>query len=278
MRMEKKKLIPKISKETKPVKINFKKEEDIALDFATKVYKQLGDPIKAVVLFGSEAKKTQKLGSDIDVIILLDDVSVDWDLELTSWYREELNKIVQINQYSKTLHINTIKLSTWWEDLMRGDPVIINILRYGKSLIDVGGFFEPLKALLLSGKIKGTPESIYNALERAPMHLSRSKFAELSAVEGIYWSMVDSAHAALIANKVIPPSPEHITMELHSTFVDAKRLNKKYVDWYRDVLVLHKKISHREISDLRGVILDDLQDKAQKFLDEMIRLVKESIE
>ena len=69
-------------------------------------------------------------------------------------YREELDKILKGNPYKKNLHINTIKLSTWWEDLMRGDPVLINILRYGEAMIDFAGFFNPIKYLLINGKIK----------------------------------------------------------------------------------------------------------------------------
>jgi len=59
---------------------------------------------------------------------------------LIAWYREELGKLIQENPYAKALHINTVKLSTWWDDMMKGDPVVINILRYGDALIDFGVF------------------------------------------------------------------------------------------------------------------------------------------
>ena len=65
-----------------------------------------------------------------------------------AWYREELGKIITGNPYRKSLHVNTVKLSTWWDDMMKGDPVVINVLRYGDALIDFGGFFNPLKILL----------------------------------------------------------------------------------------------------------------------------------
>ena len=168
-------------------------ERQIALEFAAKVQKRFSDMIKATVLFGSQTKGEASSSSDIDIVIIIDDASIKWDLELISWYREELAKLVAACKYPRELHINTIKLTTWWNDLMHGDPVVINILRYGEALIDIGGFFNPLKALLLDGKIHSTPEAVYSALQRAPMHLARSNFAELSAIEGIYWTMVDSA-------------------------------------------------------------------------------------
>ena len=138
----------------------------------------------------------------------------------------------------------------------------------------LNGFFNPLKALLIQGKIKSTPEAIYSCLQRAPLHIGRSKLAELNAIEGLYWAMVDSAHAALIAANVTPPSPEHIPVDLRQTFVNTGKLKNKYVDWYKDLLTLHKQISHGEISDLKGVVIDDWQEKTEDFLKTMAELVK----
>lgn len=282
--VKKKKVKKKSSKKSK--KINKKyiptlklgDESEIAMDFAVKVYKNFDKMIKSVVLFGSTTKGTTTTGSDIDIIIIIDDVSIMWDEKLVAWYRSELDNILRTNPYKRNLHINTIKLSTWWDDLMRGDPVLLNVLRYGEAMIDFAGFFEPLKFLLLRGKIKPTPEAIYTSLQRAPAHITRSKLAELGAVEGIYWSMVDSSHAALIAGGVSPPSPEHIASELKRVFVDNKKLDIKYVKWYRDILVLHKGITHGQIHDLKGVELDMWQERAENFLDVMARLVKEIVD
>lgn len=273
----------KLDKKNKKLKkkiatLNLKSEYDIAMDFATKIYQRMNKTIKSVILFGSAAKKTSTLGSDIDIIVLIDDVSVTWDQELIAWYRQELDKILSRNPYKRNLHINTIKLSTWWEDLLKGDPVIINVLRYGEAIIDFAGFFNPLKHLLIQGKIRPTPESIYTALQRAPMHIQQSKIAELNAIEGLYWAMVDSAHAALIACNILPPSPEHISSDLNEHLVSTGRLKMKYVLWYRDLMILHKKITHKEITDLKGVEIDDWQKKTQEFLDVMAKLVKEIVD
>ncbi len=247
------------------------------MDFATKVYQRFNKIVKSVVLFGSSAKKTNTSGSDIDIIIILDDAMVKFDQELIAWYRGELEKIVKANPYKIELHINTIKLTTWWDDLMRGDPVVINIIRDGETLIDFGGFFEPLKFLLINGRIKATPESIYSLLQRAPMHILRSKASEIGAIEGLFWSMVDSSQAALISIGIQPPSPEHIPAELKVNFVNSGKLKIKYVMWYRDLFVLHKKITHREITDLKGVEIDEWQNRASEFLQEMARLVNGAI-
>jgi predicted nucleotidyltransferase/uncharacterized protein (UPF0332 family) len=269
----------KVVKKVKPSlpTLNLKTEHDIAMDFAVKVYKKFDKIVKSIALFGSTARKTQTKGSDIDIIIIIDDASIRWDQELIAWYREELEKIIQMNPYKSTLHINTIKLSTWWEDLIKGEPVIQNILRYGEPMIDLGGFFTPLKHLLAQGKIRATPEAAYNALQRAPNHLARSRFAEMGAIEGVYWAMIDAAHAALITAKASPPSPEHIPGQLKNNFVEKKMLKMKYVLWLRDIIELHKKIDHREISDLKGVEIDAWQSRAEEFIAAMAELIKQLI-
>ncbi|MCU0642386.1 MAG: nucleotidyltransferase domain-containing protein [archaeon] len=253
-------------------------EKEVAMDFATRAQQKFDKLVKASVLFGSEAKNNSNSKSDIDIVLIIDDASIEWDLELISWYREELGKLIASQNYHKDLHVNTIKLTTWWQDLIHGDPVVMNILRYGEALVDIGGFFNPLKALLLQGKIKSTPEAVYVALQRAPTHLVRSKAAEMGAVEGIYWTMVDAAQAALIMAGKTPPSPEHIPDLLNETFVEQGMLSSGYVRAFKDVFQLHKSIVHAKISDVKGSEIDRWQVIAEKFLGEMTTLIGKMVD
>jgi predicted nucleotidyltransferase/uncharacterized protein (UPF0332 family) len=254
--------------------LSLSKERDIAMDFATKVYSSFNQMIKAVILFGSSAKKLATPDSDIDIIVLIDDVSIKWDNQLITWYREELGKIIQKNPYEKSLHINTVKLTTWWQDMIRGDPVIINVLRNGEALIDFGGFFTPLQILLKTGQIKSTPEAIYTLLERAPTHLMRTKASLLTAVDGLYWAMVDSAHAALISANIQPPSPEEIPQILKTQFVDTKLLHPAYIDHYVNLHNLAKSIIHGKQTEVKGQNIDNLIKVVDAFIGEMARIIK----
>src|SRR3989344_3898113 len=253
-------------------------EKEIAMDFAIHAHQKFDRLIKASILFGSQAKNTSVPESDIDIILIIDDAAINWDLELISWYREELGKIVSKSVYGRELHINTIKLTTWWQGLLAGGPVITNILRYGEALIDSGGFFNPLKSLLLQGKIKSSVEAVYAALQRAPAHLIRSKGSVLNAIEGVYWTMIDSAQAALMIAGKSPPSPEHIPQLLAETFVDKGMLKINYVRALRDLYLIHKDISHGEAKHIKGAEIDRWQDTAESFLKEMTRLIDHLIE
>jgi len=272
----------KITKSKKPnakdfPTLNLVSETDIASDFAEKTYQKFDKLIKSIILFGSTIKKSNTSGSDIDIIIIVDDASVKFDAELTAWYREELGKIIRANPYKQELHINTVKLTTWWNDLLRGDPTVINIIRYGEELIDFGGFFRPLRILLQDGKINSTPEAIYTCLQRAPIHLANSKRSEMSSIEGLYWAMVDSAHALLMTVKITPPSPEHIPQLLKETFVDKKLLDSKYVVWYNEVFNLYKGIMHGAIRDINGHNLEELQKKTESFIGAMAETINKII-
>jgi len=268
----------KKGKSKKPETFQLTTERDIAMDFAVKVYKKFNEMVKSIVLFGSSAKKLSTSTSDIDIILIIDDVSIKWDQELVVWYRDNLGDIIKANPYKRSLHINTVKLSTWWSDLIRGDPIIVNILRYGDPLIDTGGFFTPLQVLLKQGKIKSTPESIYTLLQRAPTHLSRTRGSLLSAIDRLYWAMVDSAHAALIAAKISPPSPEHISEILYENFVKTKLIKSDYVDDYRNLHLIAKDIVHGKRIQVSGKEIDEWIIKTDNFVRQMAELVDKLIE
>jgi len=270
---EKKKVKPSQKEKIVAVRKEPKNEKDLAMDFAMQVQKKFDRMVKASILFGSQAKNESTENSDIDIVLVIDDAAINWDLELISWYREELSKIIASNTYGSDLHINTVKLTTFWNDLMHGDPVVINILRYGEALIDYGGFFNPLKALLQQGKISSTVEAVYSSLQRAPSHLSRSKVSQMSAIEGVYWCMIDAAQATLMTAGKMPPSPEHVPAMIKETFVDSKLLPATYVQAIRDLYLLHKGILHGEITHVKGSEIDRWQDVAERFLVDATKLI-----
>jgi len=268
----------KIKKKEIP-KVDVQKEDyDIAYDFSTKVYKQFKEVIKTIVLFGSVVKQEAKKASDVDLIIIVDDCTIEWDDELISWYREELAKLTAKQDYRNKLHLTTVTLSAFWDQVRSGDPVIINVIRYGQAVIDFGGFFEPLKVLLAKGKIKATPEAVYTILKRSPDHLARAKFNILSGVEAIYWSMVDAAHAVLMAMGEIPPSPEHIPELLTANFVKTKNLDSKYVNWYHEIYDFTREITHGHRTNVKPEEYDNFLKRAEEFLRVMFKLTEKLLE
>lgn len=252
-------------------------DKDIAMDFAAKAYKKFRDVVKAIAMFGSSAKQEATPKSDIDIVIIIDDCTVNWDEELIAWYREELAKLIAVNKYKKDLHINTVTLTAFWEELRAGEPLVINVLRYGEALIDIGGFFDPLKVLLAKGRIRPSPEAIFTTMQRSGLHLGRANSNILNSIEGFYWAMVDASHSALMCMHVVPPSPEHIADLLKETFVDKKLLDKDYINWYEDVRKKAKSILHGETNKISGKELEEFQRRSEGFVFKLNELTKSLI-
>src|SRR3989338_3834502 len=131
---------------------------DIAYNFANEIYKELGTLIRAVVLFGSSARKTTTEKSDIDLLVILDDLTISLTAEVTEAYRVIVQR--SIVKVSTRLHVTTLRFTSFWDYIRNGDPIGINMLRDGVALID-SGFFDPLQALLKKGRIRRTSESIW---------------------------------------------------------------------------------------------------------------------
>lgn len=168
---------------------------DIAYRFANEIYKEMGGLIRAVVIFGSSARKKTTIKSDIDILVILDDLTISMSREVVEAYRIIVNKTIV--KVSTRLHITTLRFTTFWDYMRNGDPVGINILRDGVALID-SGFFDPLQALLKKGKIRPTSESIWSYYIRAPNTLHNSKWHLIQATLDLYWAVIDAAHAALM--------------------------------------------------------------------------------
>lgn len=238
----------------------------IARTFSKKLYDEFGNFISALVLFGSTARSQQK-SNDIDILVVLDDVRVIFTQELVETYRILTEKtIAKINP--DKLHVHSMTLTSFWEYMRNGDPVAINILRDGISLID-NGFFDPLKVLLADGRIRPSTEAVYNYYNLAPASILRAKQSLLNAAVNLYWGVIDSAHAALMSEGEIPPSPDHVAEIFDKRLVKTGKIKRKYKDILNDIYLLSKKIIHREKKELTGREYDKYKAMAEEFIKEI---------
>lgn len=265
----------KIEKRTRETELHFPDEDfNIAREFAKRVYQEFGTFVKALILFGS-VTKGQRMAkeADIDILIVIDDVSINLSRELTQTYRIITEKILADMPDSDRLHVQSMKFSSWWEYVRAGDPVAINVLRYGISLIDTG-IFDPLQALLDNGRIRPTREAIYTYFTMAPASVHRAKDHLLSAMVDLYWATIDAAHAALMSLGEIPPSPEHVADLLEAKMVKKGLLKKKYADIMRQNYITFKKIIHRDIKEVDGNDYDQYKKQTAIFVNEIRKFLE----
>lgn len=246
---------------------------NIAYDFSKKAYAEFKQFIKAIVLFGSTARKKHKQTSDIDILLIIDDIGVVLDRQLIQAFRLMLQKIIN-DVNPKKLHITTLKYSSFWEYVRAGDPIAVNILRDGFPIIDTG-FFEPLQVLLYQGRIRPSAESMWNYFNKAPVTLNNARWHVNQGVLDLYWAVIDSAHAALIKIGEVPPSPSHVADLLDTRLVNKGLLDKKYSEIMRRFYHLSKVIEHGTIENIKGDQFEDYYSQAEEFVNEMKRFLED---
>ena len=249
----------------------YKEDVDTAYKFANEIYKELGSLIRAVVIFGSTARRTKGAGGDIDILVIIDDLMMNISPEVVEAYRLIVQK--SIVKISTKFHVTTMRFTSFWEYMRNGDPVAINLLRDGVALID-SGFFDPMQALLKRGRVRPTQESIWTYYTRAPNTLHNSKWHLLQAVIDLYWAVIDAAHAALMKIGEIPPTPEHAADLMEQKLVKRKLLEHKYVTIMRNFYRLMKMVTHREIVEIKGEEFDHYYKIAEDFVHRMRRLIE----
>jgi predicted nucleotidyltransferase/uncharacterized protein (UPF0332 family) len=245
---------------------------DIAFDFSKRVYREFSKFIKVIALFGSTARKMHNTSGDIDILVIVDDVSVIVDQEFAEAYRIIMEKIVA-EVAPKKLHITTLKFTSFWEYVRAGDPVAVNILRDGVPIID-SGVFEPLQILLQQGRIRPSVESMWSYFNRAPVTLNNSKWHVKQAALDLYWSVIDSAHAALMKMGEVPPSPSHVGDMLDEKLVAKGLLDKRYPVIAKRFYALSRSILHGSVVEIKGSQFDEYFKEAADFVAEMQRIVE----
>jgi len=244
----------------------------LAQQFAQKAKAELGEFISGIVMFGSAARRTATAESDIDVLVIGDDISFQLTQPLIESYRIIIENLVA--GISPRLHITSMTFTSFWEYVKAGDPVAMNMLRDGVALIDTG-FFNPLQILLKQGRIRPTQESIWRYFGRSPRTLINSRWHVMQATLDLYWAVMDSAHAALMKHGQIPPSPEHAADLMYHSMIKTKILEKEYADTLRKFYTLSKQITHREIKEIKGKDYDAYLVEASRFVERMRRFIQE---
>lgn len=245
----------------------------IANQFSEKLKSELNDFLKGVVLFGSAVRRQSSIESDIDVLVVTDDLSFHLTPALIETYRIIIENVV--SRVSPKLHITSMTITSFWEYAKSGDPVVVNILRDGLALYDTG-FFEPLQNLLKQGRIRPSKESVWRYFGRAPITLTNSRWHLLQATLDLYWAVIDAAHAALMSQNEVPPTPDHVADMLERTFVKKKLLEPKYVETMRRFYQISKMITHREIKEIRGESYEKYSAEAGNFVQRMKKLIEQS--
>lgn len=245
---------------------------DAAFKFAKGIFEKYPKMLKTVVLFGSFSKGKETEKSDVDLMLIMDDVLNDLSNKtyLGAFYAD-VDKLLK-EEKSIQLHINSVTLTAFWKGVLTADPVSVNVLKYGVPLIDTG-YFEPLQILLQRGEIKPTEESIYASLTRSQLYADSAKIRVGGALTDMYWSVINSAQAAIMRQGEVPPSPETIGGLLES-LERMHIVNNEDLLTFNDIFTLGKKVLHGDNVNITGTDLDKFIAKGMKFNEKMVKIVE----
>ncbi|MBI5388981.1 nucleotidyltransferase domain-containing protein [Candidatus Woesearchaeota archaeon] len=260
----------KIHEEAHPYYQN--EDLNVADGFSKKLQKEFGGFLKAIVLFGSVAKRNVQSKGDIDILLIVDDVSTVLTTEVSEAYRVIVEG--HVRQTSPRLHITTLRLTTFWDYVKSGDPIVLNMLRSGAALYDVG-IFGPMQELLKKGRIKPTEEAMWVYYARAPRTLQNAKWHILHGTVDLYWAVIDAAHAAIIKSGNMPPQPEMVASVLEEKFVATKKLHKRYPKTMHKLYIIAKQIMHGEKKGMTGEEFDALYKEAGDFVTQIKLLLQD---
>lgn len=249
-----------VVKDAKETKMRLEDIEKV-YDFLAEVSKKFGTFVKAVAVFGSFARRKEG-GSDIDIMVIVDDSFAPLDKALYVAFQAEMTKLSA--EYKK-FHVTTVTISQFWDSARRGDPLVIQVLRDGVALVDLG-FFAPLKRLLIQGKIKPTEEAINATLSRAFFNVNGYNNALLAAANTLYWAAVEAAHAGVMRYGRVPGSPWEVSQLLKETLVNDKVLTQEDVKVYEEIFSLEKGITKGEITHVDIKKLQELHRKVVEFV------------
>ena len=261
------------AKKTKNKKGVTKKERiEILKTFTKEVLKKYGPIIRSIVLFGSTARGTSKLESDIDVFVIVDDTRHRISPMMKEKMEEDFEKIAK--KISRHLSVQQPYLLTeFWGMVREGHPIVFNFIREGIPVFDKD-IFVPIKRLLQMGEIKPSKEAVEKFIERGPKRIKRVQNALVyMVVEDCYYAMLESAQAVLMFLGKTPPRPPDAAKTLRKTLVEMKLLEEEYVKYLEDVIKLRKDVEHKRIKRVSGKEVDEWIKKTKAFVKKMQDLI-----
>lgn len=254
---------------------------ELAKDLSKELLDKYRSWIKAIILHGSVLRNEFKSTSDMDILVLVDDTKKDYTKALKEKITKDLYYLVKKigKQGGKNkegeylLHPQPAwTITGWMKSIKSFHPLTYSILKGGVPIFDTG-FFSTNKRLLEMGEIRGTTESADKCMYESRTRLNRAKKAKFMILsEDAYFGCIRAAEAVLIYMGVEVPDPKYAPDKINKHLVEPGLIDKKYVDWLKDIYRLRKTQEHAS-SDSQATIsgkeLDEYLDKFEKFMKKM---------
>jgi len=243
------------------------------------VIKKFEKYIACYVLGGSVVRGTANPNSDIDVYIVIDDTDVKkmTRAELRDKLRAIINDMAfqagQATGIQNKLSIQVYILTDFWDNIKEANPIIFTFLRDGIPFYD-RGIFMPWKYLLKMGKIRPSSEAIdmYKATGEQMLDRVRFKLKDI-AVEDMWYATITPSQAAIMLYGLPPPAPRETPDVMRELFVKKEKLfAEEHIKFLEHVIKMHKDVEYGVRKTVSGEEVQEMLDKAEKYLKALSKL------
>ena len=239
--------------------------------FTNVIRQQYGDVVKSVLIFGSAAKNTMKKSSDVDVWVVLDDTAT----KSTSDFERVSMNIQLVAHELKDLHVQTTKLTEFWQWMKMGSPELVNFLRYSLPVYDTG-FIKPVKKMLEMGLLPPSEETIKLKSKAASVRMKKIEMDIKALVFELRYASLDVCQAVAMHYYNEQPDAKAVP-DFLKRLVKEKKLEKSYVSKFKKLNKLWKDIDHKKIKNIDGKYLDDALTLSKDIVSRMNEMLPKDI-
>src|SRR3989338_5603448 len=239
--------------------------------------------VASYFIAGSLVRGTAGKDSDVDVFVVIDDTDVKRmpRLELLEKLRgiiyDYIREATALAGVKNILNVQVSLLTDFWQRVRDVEPVAFTFIRDGIPLYDRGTFI-PWKLLLLSGRIKPSPEAIDLYMKQGDQTEDFVKRRLLDAMIDIYYGILTPTQAMMMLAGEAPPVPKHTVEEVKKVLVDREKVMS-----HTDLKILEKAVKlfkdyeHGKIKEYPGKDIDKFMKESKEY-NKLLREVRKKLE
>ncbi|MBI5389407.1 nucleotidyltransferase domain-containing protein [Candidatus Woesearchaeota archaeon] len=230
--------------------------------------------VKAVWIYGSSTNKTFENGSDIDILVLVDD-TLDKNDKIAAkvgiFTRIISEKAAKVGLH---LHFQPPKLLTlWWSLLKEKEPWTITSLRSPIIIHDPSDYIQLLSTLLERGTLFSDKERAEKRIEEAKLCTVKVREIFLYKITyELFMAMTESAQTFLLYFRDYASVPKNIVQELKQLAKEG-HIKSSSVEDYEQFFYLRRKIEKGVLSEITGRDIALYEKKARGFIDDIEKTI-----
>ena len=185
--------------------------------------------------------------------------------------------IYMISEKMKDIHVQITPLTEFWQWIKMGSPELVNYLKYGLIIYDVG-FVKPIQRMLQLGLLPPSEEAIRLKTKSAEARYKKIKIDMKTMVFDLRYSATDIIQAVIMHEYKQQPDQKDIPKFLKK-LIDEGKLEAEYLEKWKEIDKLWKDIDHKVVKEVDAEYLGKALQISKEIIDRFKKLLpKEVIE